>query len=1244
MRSFIPSFMRWSCSMLFAFLMFFGLAAGAQTTGSISGTITDSNGAAVKGATVELINTDRNATIIQLTTNNAGYYTGTSLPLGTYSVRISSGGFQTTTVRGLVLHVADALTVNRTLTIGESSQAVTVTADQARVNLEDASSSGLINATQINEMVQSTRNYEKLIELQPGVVFGGASDQLNVGPTSPTGGSNQVSFSINGNRNTANNWTIDGADNVDRGANLTLLTFPSEDSIAEFKTLRGQYSAEFGRSAAGQIDVVTKSGSNPVHLSAYEFIRNDALDANGYYNNFNKLKKTKYRYNDFGGSFGGPVYLPKLYDGRDKTFFFVSLELRRVVTYTSGAALVPTAEERAGDFSNAWSPNAAHTGYVQGPTAVCIAFDPATGNCTQAGTHVTPTSPTVQAYLQDLYSKIPLPQSALDAQNNIDPHTLNSTIPNRFDNTNTVIRVDQQVGQKLRVFYRYLHDTFPTFQGAGTFTTVPIPGISATISHSPGTQHLGRGTYQFSPTLLLDMGYAYSNGSILTVPQGALLSGASPDIAPTLPYTNVLGVIPTLGVSGLSTLGGAGVYNDHDVNHNAFGSLTKVLKNHTLIGGITYNHFQKKENSNAGGNQGSFSFGVSSPNIATVPGSAGTNLAMNSEQAFANFLLGNVTPGSFSQTSNAVTVDIQENIYEAFLQDNWKVTPRLTVNLGVRYSYFGQPIDGQGQLNNFDPAAYSDALAPTIDSTGAICLTAPCVQLSGQGSTTPNLGADYYNTVNYINGLIYAGPNFPNNQKSRFGSKIGATDNTNFAPRIGFAFDVFGDGKTALRGGYGWSYDESEVSYYETQIFNNPPATTTFANASAASIDDPASAAGRGAVISSTPGRLLATPIDYKTPYVQQFSLDVQQALSPTFMLDIGYFGTRGVHLLGLLDINETQPGAYIGKVSPNYSVSGTAGCAYPLYTSTTSPLPTDTYAQYQGTPSFLNSTCGRVLNQIRPYKGYFAIDAVRSIFSSNYNGLQVKATKRFSGKTYLDVNYTWSRAMTNSQNDYSTPPQNTFNINADYGRAALDRTSVLTIDGVYELPWFRDQKGIKGRLIGGWELSGIFALNSGLPLTATASSGLPILYGYASAYNGSWSGGYETDNAGLGILGNTNAALRPDQIGNPNSGNGRQIHTRQEWFYKGAFASPAPGSVVPGNAKRGTINGPGFSRLDAGVFRNFRIYNRLNFQFRAEAYNVANHTNAQTVGTAVTTASSFGQVTNWRDARILQFGGKFVF
>src|ERR1035437_989500 len=471
-------------------------AAQSSVSGSISGTVTDPSGAVIQGATVTITNTDRGVDVRVLTTNPTGFFTAGSLPLGTYTVKIANAGFRTEAVTGLVLNANDALTVNRSLVPGGASEIVTVTAAEAQLDMQDATSATLIDSTQINEMALITRNYETLLNLQPGVAFGGASDQLNRGPNSPAGGSSTVAFSVNGGRTTSNNWTVDGAENLDRGANLTLYTYPSPDAINEVKTLRGQYSAEFGRNASGQVDVVTKSGTNAIHGSAYEYIRNDYFDVNGYLNNVLHRPITKYRYNDFGFSFGGPVYIPKVFNGRNKTFFFVSEEWLREVTYTTGTAIVPTAAERGGDFSNSgFKPS---TTWTTGPVQVCTAFTynatNQTSSCTAAGTQVSTISPTAAAYLKDIFKVIPAPQSATDLAANVDPHTLASTIPNAFNNLNSVVRIDEQVGQKLSIFYRYLHDTFPSFQGSGTFVASPIPGLSATVTQSPGTQHLGHGT------------------------------------------------------------------------------------------------------------------------------------------------------------------------------------------------------------------------------------------------------------------------------------------------------------------------------------------------------------------------------------------------------------------------------------------------------------------------------------------------------------------------------------------------------------------------------------------------------------------------------------------------------------------------------------------------------------------------------------------------------------------------------
>jgi hypothetical protein len=1227
--------------------VFGSLSVRAQdaTSGSISGTVTDSTGAVVKGATVILTNTDRNQVERTLTTNRSGFYTATSLPLGNYIVKASSPSFAAVITNGIYLHVADALTVNETLKPGSADQTVTVTDQAPSIDLSDATSAGLINSNQIKQLVMVTRNYESLVELQPGVVFGGGSDNLLRGPVGVGGGSSVVNFSVNGGRDTSNNWTIDGADNVDRGANLTLYVYPSLDAIAEFKTLRGQYSAEYGRNASGQIDVSTKSGTNTIHGSAYEYLRNDAFDAPGYQNDQLGTKKSPYRYNDFGFSFGGPVWIPKVYNGKDKTFFFISENwLREIADESAAQAYVPTADERAGNFANEYYLNSAGT-YVQGPVNVCTAYTntATTSTCTATGTQVTAISPTAQEYLKDLYSVIPVPDSAYDLAHGLDPHILQSKINNSYPNLDTVIRIDERVTSKLNVFYRYIHDTFPEFVGSGTFVAVPIPGLSGTLNNNPGTQQLGKGTYTFSPTLIMNVGYAYSNGSIYTRPQGALLSSSSPDIKVTTPYTNVVGLIPTISVTGLSALGGGAVYRDHGVNHQGFADLTKVLHNHTLIFGASIDHYEKQENNATSGNQGSFGFSSDVLyNTCTTPGSvcvtpptgiAGSSASLAEDQSFANFLTGNAN-GGFSQKSTNDTVDINQYIFDAYLQDNWKVTPRLTLNLGVRYSYLTPYIDEARLGNNFDPATYSAGKAPTINNDGYICFTAAnCTQAgsnAGQAST-PNTSADYVGP-NYINGMIFGYPTAANNnQASPYGNAINTVQKINLAPRLGFAYDLFGDGRTSFRGGYGWAYDSLETSYWETSDYGNPPAISTYSQ-TYANFDNPAGGA-TASTPSVTPGSIEAVPLHLQTPYIQQYSLDLQHQFTPTFTADLGYFGTHGTHLAGALDIDQNQPNAWRGVVDPR---TANSGCVV---------------TGYNG-PAFITTACDNVLNQTKPYLGYNAINAMRTIFSSNYNGLQAKVTKKFTGKSYIDANFTWSKDLTNSPADYSGFIQNIYDINADYGRASDDRKLVLTVDGVFELPWYREQHGLKGRLLGGWEISAIYAANSGLPLTVSAGGGVSLQNSHGSQFGApaNNTNNVANDNTGIDILGSDGASLRPNQIANPNAGYGVTLRPNKKfeqastiYFNTGAFQATDPSSLIGGDAKRGTINGPGFQTADVGIFRNFRIYNRLTFQLRGEAFNVANHTNVQTIGTT-STSTLFGTIEGYRDARQLQISGRFDF
>jgi hypothetical protein len=670
---------------------------------------------------------------------------------------------------------------------------------------------------------------------------------------------------------------------------------------------------------------------------------------------------------------------------------------------------------------------------------------------------------------------------------------------------------------------------------------------------------------------LFDAGYAYSSGAIISDPTGQVLTVHSPDIKPKLPFPVTLGRIPALvfcsaGSPCAQGVGGFGPYRDYNHNHNVFGNVSKTLGQHSLRIGITYNHYQKTENA-GGGNQGTFTFS----NDGAIAGST----AQNYQQAFANFLTGFVN--NFNQASLDLTPDIRNNSIETYFQDDWRATSRLTLNLGVRYSFFPQPVDANNELTTFDPSLFNPKNAPTIDTKGSLCIAgAPCA-----GGVQPNP------TFDPLNGISINGKTSP------YGDKVGQAGTLNFAPRLGFAYDLLGNGRASLRGGYGIAYDTALYGIYEQNIFANPPFVQS-PNIPNASFDDPAAGTAR---LNTNPTVLHSTSTRFSTPYSQQFLLNVQSQLASGVVLDVGYVGNLGRHLVGIVDLNQVPVGAYLA-----------AGLG--------SPVAGDTVLR-------INSSNTPTLNQIRPYKGYNALNTLEPWFNSNYHSLQVSLQKRFAGKSLVDVNYTWSRALTDAQTDRSSAPQNTYDLLAEYGRSQLDRKHILTADFVYELPFFRNQPGLVGRVAGGWEVSGIVSMNSGLPLTATIGNGI--------------------DPGGLGILGASAAGTRPDQISDPNSGPGR--HTLLHWFNTAAFAPVPSGVVRPGNSRRGTVNGPGFQRWDLSLFKNIKVTEGSAFQFRAETYNTFNHTNFDTVSTSTTAGPTvYGTVRSTRDPRIMQLGLKFNF
>jgi hypothetical protein len=644
-----------------------------------------------------------------------------------------------------------------------------------------------------------------------------------------------------------------------------------------------------------------------------------------------------------------------------------------------------------------------------------------------------------------------------------------------------------------------------------------------------------------------EVGYSFSYGAIVSRIAGLVAAENSPNVvsAIKLPFTPTLARIPTIA-PGFSGVGSFGPYDDFNRNHNIYDNFMKVVGRHTFKAGASVHFYQKTENA-AGNNAGTFSFGSTG-----TPTGTPTFL-----QQWANFLLGRVS--TFTQASQDLFPDIRARQIEFYVQDDFRFKPNFTLNVGLRYSRFRQPYDKSGQLTNFDPRAYDPAKAVQINAAN--------------GNVVPGTGDP-------LNGLVVAGQNSP------FGDKVANEDNNDLAPVIGFAWDPFNDGKTAVRGGYGLSYDAVLFGIVEQNIFTNPPYVNSI-SISNTTLNDPGSAVP---TISAAPKTLRGTPFDYDTPYVQQWSLDVQREIAKTWMLDVGYFGSKGVHLLGIVDLNLVPPGAAIA-----------AG------------LQTAGQAITTGTPT-------NRLNAIRPFKGYIAINAPQTWFNSNYHSLQVASEKRFSGGAIFKLAYTFSKNLTDNQTDRSTAPQNFYNRALDYGLASLDRTHILTFSYVYTLPFFKSQEGILGHALGGWQLSGITSTAMGVPLTVTTAN---------------------TDPAGLGFLGPSASGARPDVVRAPELSPVER--TRFRWFDTAAFQEVPVGQNRVGTSPRGVVRGPGYQRWDMTLAKRFKIKEGVSLQVRGEMYNLWNHTNPLGVTTARTNAQ-FGQVTSFRDPRIAQLGLKFSF
>jgi hypothetical protein len=1177
-----------------------------EITGGIAGSVKDAQGAAVKGATVTVTNPATKEVVRTITTNDEGAYAAGDLHVGTYDVTVEATGFKKHISNNVQVDVGKARTLDIGLEVGNVSEVVTVEANPVAVELSTPTVSTIISGDQARELSLNNRNWVQLITLAPGVA-NNLADQIYVGTTNPTGQANTMNIAVNGARSAQNTYTIDGADVTDRGSNITIQAYPSVDSIAEFTVKRGLFTADSGRSGGGQINVVTRGGGESFHGSGFEFLRNEKLNANDFISNRNsnppfgrddngKAKRSPFRYNNYGFTIGGPIYVPRFGEGGAavkrvaRTYFFFSEEQRKDRRYpTLSGNTVPDLNMRSGIF----------------PIDICLSASIATttpaigpSNCTSvlpAGSAM-PTgliSPVAQQYLNDIYKALPLPTDPLS-------RALTYPASGIADFRQEIIRIDHNFSAKGSIYYRYEHDKIPTTDVNSLFSSgSSLPGVSTSSTDSPGRTHTAQVTYVAKPSLAIVGRWTYGYGAILSSTIGTMALSRSP-ITPPLPYTKTRDFVPTVSGNGFGSLATFGDYNNFSYKNNFGGDVTWTHGSHTVKAGGVYSFYRKNENALGGANQGTFGgflnttltsaqqAAVNAPNSLTQETNAARRLSL---QQWANFLMGNNI--TFSQARFDLTADLRQMAFESYGQDEWRFRPNLTVYYGVRYSYFGSPYDKNGFLSNFDPASYSIATAPQVTGAGN--------RVAGTGNFCDGLIINSQNPKTLVNCTPTISP---------YGKYVVKAPKGDFAPRFGLAWDPFKKGTTSIRMGYGMYYDQVLNGTYEQNIGVNPPyqEICTFNLTSMASPVPAGSSCPPGTASVAAPS-LRAVQPQWKDPYMQHWSFDVQHQLGSKTIIDVGYYASKGTHLIGAYELDEVPPGKAINTL-----------CATGASTTPT------TACQVAGT-AFTSSAAEVILDQIRPYRGYRSITMITPQFNSNYNSMQALFQRRFSGASQVNVAYTWAKNLTDNQTDRSTAPQNSYDIHGDYGRATLDRRHIFTANYIYDIPLFAKRNDFVGHAFGGWEMSGIVTFQSGIPFTPSTSS---------------W------DPAGLGLIPAAIAGARPNTLCDPNQ-NAPHLFLQ---YYNTACYQPTPainaGIVnVPGNGARGAITGPPTKRFDFSLFKNIPLskeHSEAKLQLRMEVFNIFNHTNFWTIASTNVTSTLVGQISTVRDPRTIQIGAKLFF
>jgi hypothetical protein len=1137
-----------------------GIPSFAQKiTATIRGTVTDTTGGVVPGANVTVRGEDTGVTRSTVT-NSSGVYSFPELQVGTYTVEVAISGFKTSVVKGVALNVADVRGVDVKLETGAMSESITVEVPAVAVKTIGGEVAGLVTGEQVRELPLNGRNFLQLGTLMPGVSQG---DGFN---TKDRGLMSGIELAVSGSSLGGNMWMVDGANNNDVGSNRTILVFPSVDAIDEFKVHRNSYGAEFGGAAGAQVNIVTRSGSNEFHGGAYYFGRNEKLASSDYFLKQAGQPKGPLSTHDFGWTLGGPII-------KDKLHFFVSQEWNREKRGLTRATFVPTAAERVGDFS----------GPLLADCSSDRPIDPLTGDAFPGNripaNRISPAG-LLALQLYPLPNTTPGPGSC-----NNWVTALNTPINWRQENA----RIDWSLSKRTHLMLRYTQDSWTNNYPSAEETLWgddPFPAVDSNWDQ-PGRSLTAQLAQNLGSTAVNTLTFTYS-ANVITVTRG----GTNPQLNDQL-NSAIPGIFPDsikeYGANrGHPIFFGRGSYGDDlqnmapfKNNQNLFvlkDDYSAVFGRHFFKAGAVASYNQKNEDVF---DQGS----AESPQFGDAVGLTGEEDTTGNP--LADLLLRGMA-FDFSEAAAERSIQQRWRDVEAYVADSWKIHSRVTLDYGVRFSRFENPLDLGDTISSWDASAFDPALG------GSPCngMLIPPGSTSCQDAGLPG------------------GKPGPNRSLAKTKSHI--------SPRLGIAWDVHGNGKTAVRAGLGQFYQRESLQNGLNLGFNPPFNRTVLGSRTLDSNAEPfpdafATDQGIPQYGLDTSGRM---------GYNWQWNLSVEREIARNTTLEVGYVGSKGFDLLLPYDANEVPAGDNNHNGVPDrldYIHAGSSGSARAA---------------------------------LRPY-GVFGNNSIAILDhrgNSIYHSLQTQLISRFGRGSQFQASYTFSRAigtvsLTGGENSVGGSSVSLLeNPGLDRGLTQTHRKHIFNSSLVLVLPDFENKSDFVKNVLGGWELATIAQASSGRPVTVFTGA-IPGLPGRVS---GTGLGSNQRPNVVQGQPCQVSGGGLPEQILNPDA-----------WtlvgFQLGTF----------GNSGRGVCEGPNFRQVDASLYKNIKLGSRVKAQLRFEVFNVFNRVNFVGVNTslnptsatldtgrvatatkitAFTPSGSFGQATGTRDPRQAQFGIKLTF